>query len=73
MNEELRFEDAYQQLIEIVDQLEAGNLSLDESMALFEKGRKLVLLCENQLNAAELKVSQLLSDGEGNLRLELLE
>ena len=35
---ELRFEDAYRELEEIVDQLESGDLALDESMALFERG-----------------------------------
>ena len=68
--QEIRFEDAYQELVQIIDQLEAGDLSLDDSMALFERGRSLVLLCEKQLNSAELRVSQLLSDGDGNLRTE---
>ena len=65
-----RFEDAYQELADIIDRLEAGDQSLDDSMALFERGRTLVLLCEKQLNAAELRVSQLLADGDGNVRLE---
>lgn len=71
-NQDVRFEDAYQELVEIIDQLESGELSLDESMSLFERGRKLVTLCEGQLNAAELRISQLLSDGDGNLRTEPL-
>ena len=65
-----RFEDAYHELAEIIDRLEAGHQTLDDSMALFERGRTLVLLCEKQLNAAELRVSQLLGDGDGNVRLE---
>ncbi len=69
---EPRFEEAYQELIEIIDQLESGDLSLDESMALFERGQRLVRLCERQLNAAELRVNQLLSDTNGNLRAEPL-
>jgi exodeoxyribonuclease VII small subunit len=71
-NNEPRFEDAYQELAEIIDQLESGSLSLDESMTLFERGRILVTLCEKQLNTAELRVSQLLSDADGNMRTELL-
>ncbi len=70
--QEPRFEDAYQELVEIIDQLESGALSLDESMTLFERGRKLVTLCEGQLNVAELRVSQLLSDADGTLRTEPL-
>lgn len=71
-NTELRFEDAYQELSQIINQLESGDLPLDESMALFERGRRLIALCEGHLNAAELRVSQLLSDADGNLRTESL-
>jgi exodeoxyribonuclease VII small subunit len=71
-NPDPRFEDAYQELADIIDRLESGDLSLDESMTLFERGRTLVMLCEKQLNAAELRVSQLLGDADGNMRTELL-
>ena len=71
-NPDPRFEDAYQELADIIDRLESGDLSLDESMTLFERGRTLVTLCEKQLNAAELRVSQLLGDADGNMRTELL-
>ncbi len=73
MTDNPRFEDAYQELTDIIDKLESGDLSLDESMALFERGRALVTICEKQLNTAELKVSQLLSDMDGNLRIEALD
>jgi exodeoxyribonuclease VII small subunit len=71
-NHELSFEDAYQELSEIVNQLESGDLALDESMALFERGRRLINLCEDQLNKAELRVSQLMNDSDGNPKLEPL-
>ncbi len=71
-NQEPRFEVAYQELCQIIDQLESGDLALDESMALFERGRRLILLCEGQLNAAELRIGQLLTDADGNLRVEPL-
>ncbi len=67
-----RFEEAYQELVQIIDQLESGDLSLDESMVLFERGQRLVQLCEGQLNAAELRVNQLLSDTDGSLKAEPL-
>lgn len=57
------FEESYTQLEEIVRQLERGDLSLDESMALFEKGMKLAQLCEAKLDKAEQKVSQLVGIG----------
>jgi len=73
MTDNPRFEAAYQELTDIIDKLESGDLSLDESMALFERGRALVTICEKQLNTAELKVSQLLTDLDGNLRTEALD
>ncbi len=72
LSQEPRFEDAYQELCQIIDQLESGDLALDESMALFERGRKLIQLCEGQLNAAELRISQLVSDADGSLHVEPL-
>ena len=72
-DQEPRFEDAYQELAQIIDQLESGDLSLDESMALFERGRRLVQICEGQLNTAELRVSQLLTEADGSVKAEPLE
>ena len=69
----IRFEEAYQELTTIIDQLESGSLTLDESMALFERGRKLALICEDQLDSAELKVSQLLGDADGNAHTEEID
>lgn len=57
------FEESYAQLEEVVRQLERGELTLDESMALFEKGIKLAQLCEAKLDKAEQKVSQLVGIG----------
>lgn len=71
-SQNIRFEDAYRELEEIVDQLESGDLALDESMALFERGRRLIALCETQLSNAELRVTQLLTDASGNVRAEPL-
>lgn len=53
------FEDALAKLEETVHRLEEGNLPLDEAVALFEEGTRLARLCNEQLDAAELKVSQL--------------
>ena len=64
------FEESYAQLEEVVRQLERGELTLDESMALFEKGIKLAQLCEARLDKAEQKVSQLAGIGSENPALE---
>jgi len=62
----LTFEQAYAQLEAIVAQLESGELSLDESVALYEKGQALAQLCSEMLDQAELRIQQI--DDDGTLR-----
>jgi exodeoxyribonuclease VII small subunit len=61
---DLTFEMALAALQEAVEQLESGELSLEESLAIFERGQKLAAYCNNLLEQAALKVEQLTSDGE---------
>ena len=61
--EELAFEAAFAQLGEVVGKLEAGDLSLDDALALFEQGRKLAAYCSAKLDEAELKVQKLSESG----------
>lgn len=63
--EDLSFEQAYEQLERAVHQLEAGDLTLAESIALFERGKQLADLCDHLLNEAELRVRVLAPDGAG--------
>ena len=63
--EAVDFEKALAELEGIVKQLEAGNLALDKSLALFERGVQLARACKEKLAEAELKVSQLVKDKEG--------
>jgi exodeoxyribonuclease VII small subunit len=58
---ELSFEAAFTELEETVQKLEAGELTLEESLALFERGQALATHCQKQLDTAELKVEELLS------------
>ena len=53
------FEDAFNELRETVQALEAGNLSLEEATRLFDKGMRLAKTCNELLSAAELQVSRL--------------
>lgn len=62
--EELTFEEALTELENIVTQLETGDLTLEEALALFEQGQTLAQRCSAQLDAAALRVEQLTSDGE---------
>lgn len=53
------FEEAYQRLSEIVDQLERGALSLEESLALYERGRALIAFCQQKIENAELRIRKI--------------
>ena len=62
--EELSFEQAYRQLEETVQQLEAGNLPLQEVIALYQRGTALVKYCGLQLDNAELSIKTLTPPGD---------
>jgi exodeoxyribonuclease VII small subunit len=66
---ELTFEEAFKELEDIIRQLEAGQLALDESLALFERGQALAARCGALLDNAELKIRQL-APKEGGYELE---
>ena len=53
------FEDAFTELRETVEALEAGDLSLEAATQLFERGMKLAKACNEMLSTAELQVSRL--------------
>ncbi len=63
--EKLPFEEAFKELEDTVHRLEGGELTLDESIALFERGMSLAEHCGHKLDDAELKVSQLVPTDEG--------
>ncbi len=53
------FEALFEQLEKTVGDLEAGNLTLDESLALYERGMQLARQCGEQLDRAELRIKEL--------------
>ena len=63
------FEQALDRLGEIVSQLEAGDVPLEDSLKSFEEGKKLIKQCLSLLDAAEKKVKQLEETPEGNFEL----
>lgn len=67
------FESAMKRLESIVHELESGDLTLDEAMKKFQEGVKLSKLCSNKLDETEKKVSILLKDEEGRIRVEPFE
>jgi exodeoxyribonuclease VII small subunit len=62
--EKLTYEQAFEEMDKLVAALESGDLPLEESLALFERGQALAQRCMALLDQAELKVQQLTEDGE---------
>ncbi len=56
------FEKSVDELDAIVSKMESGDLSLDESLKLFEKGVKLTRECQKTLADAEAKIEKLMND-----------
>lgn len=57
-DEPLTFEQALHELEEVVSRLEEGQPTLEESMALFERGQELVAICNDALDGAELRLQK---------------
>jgi exodeoxyribonuclease VII small subunit len=64
MTQETSFEAAFAELEDVVERLEEGELSLEESIALYERGQALARLCQERLDQAELRVEQLEAEDE---------
>jgi exodeoxyribonuclease VII small subunit len=64
---EKKFEAALSRLEEIVQELEKGDLPLEQSLKFFEEGIKLSRICNKRLEEAERKVEILLKDKSGNV------
>lgn len=69
-DEALTFEPALKRLEEIVQKLEKGELSLEESLRLYETGIRLSRLCHAKLEEAEGRIEMLVKDARGNLVLD---
>lgn len=63
------FEQAFDLLEEKVKFLEEGGIPLEESVGLFEEGMRLLKICSEYLNTAELKISTLQSEYEEKMKL----
>ena len=62
---EMSFEESLKELEGIVDKLEKGQLCLDETLMLFEKGIRLVRECNTKIQCAQQKVEQLILENGG--------
>lgn len=69
----LTFEQAFERLEAAIQALDDGDLALDEALARFEEGTRLMRYCARLLDQAELRVQQLLSDSSGTVTLAPFE
>ncbi len=68
--DELSFEAALKELETIVAKLERGEVDLEESIAIYERGAALKAHCEAKLKSAELKVEQIVQGKDGTVETE---
>jgi exodeoxyribonuclease VII small subunit len=59
LDDDFRLEKALEDLEKIVEELENGKIPLDESLALYERGIKLIRLCNAKLDNAEQRIESL--------------
>lgn len=71
--ETLSFEGALKELEGIVARLEQGDVDLEDSIALYERGQALKALCEQKLKAAEGRLEKIVMGTDGQVRLETME
>ena len=65
MSQKITFEQAMAELDDIVRKLENGQIPLEEAVKTYERGMELKKICEEKLNAAEMKIEKLtLKDGQ---------
>lgn len=67
------FEKSIERLEQIVEDLESGNLSLDDSIKVFKEGVELSKKCHKKLTEAETKVKQLIKNENGEFEMKLFD
>ena len=65
--EEMTYEEAFQELKDLVKRLESQDLQLEEGLALFERGQSLAKRCEQLLEEAEIKIKQITVSDSGKV------
>ena len=67
MSSKIDFEKTMEELEKIVEKMENGDMTLDESIKWFQKGMELSRLCSKRLDEVEKKITILLEDENGKL------
>ncbi len=70
---EIKFEDALKKLEKIVEELEKGNLSLDDALKKYQEGIELASLCAQRLDGAKKKIDLLLKKKKDEFELKPLD
>lgn len=73
MDRELSFEEAIEELEEITNKMEKGEIPLEKSIELYEKAKKLIKFCEDKLSNVEKRIKELKKDENGNFYLKDIE
>jgi len=73
VEDEPTFKEAIEELEKITDSLESGELELEKSLELFERGVELIKYCQNSLDSAQAKVELLVDSLEGEIESVPLE
>ena len=60
----MNFEEALKKLERLVDKLEAGGLSLDETIKCYEEGKQLVDVCQRELKSVQLRIEKVTKSGD---------
>ncbi len=68
-----KFEEALNKLEKIVSKLEDGDITLEESLKLFEEGIRLSRFCNQKLEEAEKKIEILLKNKEGEIKPQVFD
>ena len=71
MSQKIKFEDALRKLEKIVENLEKGNIPLEESIEAFKEGNELVKKCLVKLNDAEKQIKNISNNSQVDLNLDI--
>ncbi len=66
----MKFEEAYSRLEEILEKMNSGKASLDDSLKLYEEADKLIVTCQKTLSEAEKKIETMIKSRNGEVILD---
>ncbi len=69
---EKKFEEALKRLEEIVNDLEHGDVALENTVSMFQEGISLVRICKDKLQSAEKEIQKITKVSDGEFQLTLL-